>query len=171
MPNSDNRPSDEIALTPGRTTGLEAFRGRVREVIELAARQDATELWFCDADFDAWPLGERAVIDSLSAWARPGRSLRLLAVTFDVLVRHQPRFVEWRRRYDHLIQARVCATQHRSDLPSVVWSARACLHRLEPLHHTSVFGTEAARLIPLRQQLDEFWDAGRPAFAATTLGL
>lgn len=44
-----------------------------------------------DANFHDWPLGERAVIESLQAWARTGRRMTLLACSYDDVVRrHAP---------------------------------------------------------------------------------
>jgi hypothetical protein len=60
----------------GRFEGREAFRQNVvRDALACAAREGWRELILSDADFHDWPLGERAVIDSLGAWARSGRSL------------------------------------------------------------------------------------------------
>ena len=56
------------------------------------------ELWLCDNDFADWPIGERAVIESLSQWAGSHRRLTLIASTFDEVARRHARWNEWRKK-------------------------------------------------------------------------
>ena len=49
-----------------------------------------------DANFHDWPLGERAVVESLQAWARSGRRMTLRARTYDEVICRHARFVRWR---------------------------------------------------------------------------
>ena len=74
------------ALPHGRFEGREAFRQRVRDALACAAREGWREIVLSDADFHDWPLGERAVIESLNDWARSGRKLVMLAKTYDELM-------------------------------------------------------------------------------------
>ena len=39
----------------------------------------------CDATFEDWPLGERAVAESLQAWSRTGRRMTLLARGYELV--------------------------------------------------------------------------------------
>lgn len=52
----------------GRHEGRLAFADLVRQSIAVADAQGWREWWWCDADFADWPLGERAVIESLERW-------------------------------------------------------------------------------------------------------
>ena len=67
-------PPDPAAPLPeGRFSGREAFQQLVRDAFASAAREGWAEIILSDAYFHDWPLGERAVIESLNAWARRGR--------------------------------------------------------------------------------------------------
>jgi len=57
-------------LKTGRFAGRVAFAQLIRDSLAAAAAQDWNQLILCDASFEDWPLNERAVIDSLNAWAR-----------------------------------------------------------------------------------------------------
>ena len=72
-------------------------------------RQGRAPKRLSDPDFADWPLGERAVAESLQAWAASGRSLRLVATHFEGFQRSHARFVTWRRLWDHIVQCRACS--------------------------------------------------------------
>ena len=61
------------ALLQGRFSGREVFQQAVRDAFATAAREGWSDVILSDANFHDWPLGERAVIESLQAWARTGR--------------------------------------------------------------------------------------------------
>jgi peptidyl-tRNA hydrolase len=76
-----------------------------------------------DASFLDWPLGERAVAESLQAWSRPGRrKVILLARRYDEVMRRHARFVKWRQTWSHIIEARGCPSADELEFPSVIWS-------------------------------------------------
>lgn len=158
-------------LPQGRFEGREAFGERIRLALAAAARDGWPELVLCDASFEDWPLGERAVADSLQAWAGAGRRLTLLARSYDEVLRRHARFVTWRRTWDHLIQARACKSVAVSDFPSVLWSPAWTLQRLDLKRSTGVSGPEAERRVVLRETIDECLRQSAPAFPASTLGL
>lgn len=93
---------------PRYIEGRQAFDRALRQAFELAAQQGCKAWWWADADFADWPLGERATVAALNEWAGSGRRLYLLARDFERVPAHQPRFVTWRRTWDHLIEARAC---------------------------------------------------------------
>ena len=167
-----NTGESAIALPTGRFEGREAFRQLVRDALACAARTGWRELVLSDADFADWPLGERVVIESLQQWSGAGRRMTLLAASFDAIVRLHPRFVQWRVQWDHLITARKCAGVNATDLPSVLWSERWVVQRLDPVRSNGVSGSEPARLVLQRELLDE-WVLARsaPGFPASVLGL
>lgn len=159
------------ALPLGRFVGRTAFAQSVRTALACAARDGWRELILCDADFHDWPLNERAVLDSLQAWARTGRRLLLLATRFDAVQRHQPRFVSWRQTWGHIIDCRQCRAADPQDFPSAIWSPVWVLQRHELARSVFVCDAEASRRLALRQILDEWCRASTPGFPATTLGL
>ena len=159
-------------LPQGRFSGRADFQQLVRDALAAAAREGWSELILSDASFADWPLGERAVEESLQAWARSGRRLTLLACSYDEVVRRHARFVRWRSTWDHLVTSRACPKSMALDLPSALWSPVWAMQRLDPVRCVGVSGAEPERRVLLHENLAE-WLHGKstPAFAATTLGL
>lgn len=155
-------------LTEGRFDGREAFGAIVRNALSAAAQQGWQEIVFSDPDFADWPLGERASIDALQAWAASGRRLLLLAQRFDLIERGHARFVPWRRLWDHLIE---CRATGNAAVPSAIWTPSWFAHRIDPEHSQGVCSTDPRARRELRETIDEGWRRGRPAFPASTLGL
>lgn len=151
--------------------GPSEFAARLREVLAAAAGQGWQEMVFSDPDFADWPLGERAVAESLQAWAAGGRSLRLVATHFEGFQRSHARFVSWRRLWDHIVQCRACSGAGAPDVPSALWTPQGIVHRIDPLRSRGVSSVAPAARVALRQALDECFQQGRPAFAASVLGL
>lgn len=137
----------------------------------MAVAQEWKQMVWADADFQDWPLCERSVIDTLQAWAGKGRSLRLLARRYDVFPQRHPRFVAWRRQWDHIIECRVCTAVPGLDLPSVLWSPHYAVLRLDPERSVGWAGHPRPRLVQLDGQLQECARHGSPGFPSTTLGL
>jgi len=158
-------------LPSGRFEGREAFRGLVRDALACAAREGWREIILSDASFEDWPLGERAVAESLHAWAQAGRRMLLLARRYDHVVREQARFVQWRTTWSHIVTPAGCASADPLDLPSAIWSPAWVLERREPERSIGYCGSEPERRVALREQLDEWLRKATPAFPATTLGL
>ncbi len=168
---SDAGQRESGALPTGRFAGREAFAQTVRDALACAAREGWRELILSDATFGDWPLHERAVVESLQAWAHSGRQLRMLAVHFDVVQRQQPRFVRWRQTWDHIIECRQCRGADPQDFPSAIWSPAWVLQRHDPLRSVFVCDNAAARRLALRQVLDEWRHNSSAGFPASTLGL
>jgi hypothetical protein len=163
--------SSLLPLPTGRMEGREVFADLVRRVVAVAAQEGWPTLVLSDADFSDWPLGERAVIDCLQAWAFRGREIRFLARDFGPLRLAYPRLVAWRTAWSHRVQAHALSTASESELPSAIWSPGWMLERLDPVRCTLVASTDARRRTGLRERLDACWHKGSPSFAATTLGL
>lgn len=159
------------ALPSGRFAGREAFAQSVRDALACAAREGWREIILSDATFADWPLYERAVVESLQAWARSGRHLLMLATRFDEVQRHQPRFVAWRQAWDHIIECRQCRDADPQDFPSALWSPAWVMQRHDLVRSVFVCDTDAARRLALRQTLEEWRRRGSPGFPASTLGL
>lgn len=159
------------ALSEGRFTGPAEFTGMVRTAFAHAAREGWPEIIMADADFTAWPLGERAVVQSLHDWAKPGRKLTMLANNYNGVVRRHARFVNWRGTWSHIVECRAIGSLPPTDFPSSFWSPAWCFQQLDLDHLAGVAGAEPARLVGLKERLREYLLKSAPAFPATTLGL
>lgn len=159
------------ALPDGRFQGREDFRQLVRDALAAAAQEGWRELILSDASFEDWPLGERSVIDALQAWSQAGRRMVLLARRYDAVLRQHARFVQWRARWSHIVEARACPAADPLDLPSALWTPRWVLERREPERSIGYCGGEPERRVALREALQEWLQKSTPAFPTTTLGL
>jgi hypothetical protein len=166
-----NEPGVPVELPSGRFEGREAFAQRVRDAFTLAAQQGWREFAISDATFEDWPLHERAVVESLQEWSRSGRRFTMIAARYDAVLRNQARFVTWRKRWDHIIECRVCRSVDPVDFPSVIWSPAWALRRLDLVRSTGVSSTSAERRQKIREELDELLSGSAPGFPSTTLGL
>src|SRR5690606_15965555 len=141
----------------------------LRQALATAARENWREIWLADADFADWPLGERAAIEALQQWAGAGRQLRLLATHFEVFERSHARFVrfaQWRRQWDHLVEARRCQGAGAPVVPSALWTPHWCLQRTDTESDRGHASATVASRSRLREAFDEAWRQGRPAFPA-----
>lgn len=159
-------------LPSGRFASRGTFIQLVRDALATAARDGWEEIVVSDAHFHDWPLGERAVVESLQAWARTGRRFTMLARSYDEVIRRHARFVRWRGTWDHIITCRRSASADPLDIPSVLWSPQWVMHRLDPERCVGVTGREPERRVLVRETLNE-WLHGKsaPGFPASTLGL
>jgi hypothetical protein len=159
------------ALPSARFEGRMAFQQLVRDALACAAREGWREIILCDADFHDWPLGERAVIESLREWSATGRHCTLLARRYGEVVMRHARFVTWRQSWTHIIEARACASADPLELPSAIWSPGWVMQRLDPERCNGVCGSEPERRLLLRESLREWLAKSSPSFPSTTLGL
>ncbi len=167
---ASQEPGAPFALE-GRFEGLEPFRQKVRDLFALAARDGCEELILCDPDFEAWPLGERQVVEALQAWARAGRRMMVLASRYDLLMRRDARFVRWRQMWDHLLVCRKASVAGSAELPSLLWSPSWALQRLDLQRCTCVCTADAQKRALLSELLRERLKHSIPGFPASTLGL
>jgi hypothetical protein len=155
----------------GRMQGRQAFTHAVRTAMSCAARERWSLIILSDTDFSDWPLGERAVVESLHAWAGRGRSMQLLASDFRPLRERHPRLVQWRVTWSHLVQAHACASLPAGALPRAIWTPTWTMERLDTDHFNLVASDDPVRRGQLKERLQACWNAGTPSFAATVLGL
>ncbi len=155
----------------GAFSGPTEFGNAIRDALAAAAREGWSAMVWSDASFEDWPLGERAVIESLQAWAGKGRHLLILAHRFDSVLQSKPRFVAWRKTWDHILECRVCKTVDASEMPSALWSPNWALRRLDPVRCTGIAGLDTKQRVNLKEVLDECHRQSSPGFPATTLGL
>lgn len=170
MTDNDNDPVP-VTLTEGRFEGRVAFQQLVRDALACAAQEGWNEIILSDASFEDWPLGERAVVESLNAWSARGRRMTLLARRYDAVQRLHARFVNWRGTWGHLIECHGCPVADPLELPSAIWSPGWVMQRLDPVRSTGHAGREPARRLALRESLSEWIGKSSPAFPASTLGL
>jgi peptidyl-tRNA hydrolase len=158
-------------LLQGSFDGRNAFAQLVRDALATAAREGWREITLVDASFEDWPLGERAVIESLQAWSKTGRSFSIIAKRYDTMLAKHHRFVAWRGQWSHIIDARGVPSMDAAEFPSAIYSPSWVMRRLDPVRSKGVAGVETARRVLLREQINELISKSSPAFAATTLGL
>ena len=158
-------------LPQGRFEGREAFQGLVRDALACAAREGWREIIRCDADFSDWPLGERAVAQSLQDWSASGRRCTLLARRWDEAIRRHARFVTWRRTWAHIIDARACPSAGEIELPSAIWSPHWVMQRVDPERNNGFSGSEPERRLLLREAINEWLLRSSPSFPAHVVGL
>lgn len=164
-------PAIPVALLEGRFTGRTEFTDLIRQAFAMAAAQGWREIILCDATFEDWPLGERAVTQALNDWSRSGRKLTILAKNYDELQRRHARFVSWRRTWGHIVECRASAAIPADDVPSALWSPGWVFERLDQQRCAGLAGSEVARRVALKERLREQLLRSSPAFAASTLGL
>ncbi|MCC2676255.1 MAG: hypothetical protein K0R58_3202 [Ramlibacter sp.] len=171
---NDEQDEEPAALTPlpsRRFEGRTEFRQLIRDALAHAAREGWREIILSDPDFADWPLGERAVTQSLLDWSHSGRRITLLARRYDEVVRQHARFVQWRERWSHIVTAMGCSSADALELPSAIWSPGWAMERLDILRCNGYCGSEPERRLLLRERLAEWLAKSSPAFPATTLGL
>jgi hypothetical protein len=164
---ADNAP----ALLDGAFDGRNAFQQLVRDALAAAAREGWREIVLCDASFDDWPLGERAVVESLNAWSKTGRSCKLLAKRYEGFAQRLPRFVAWRGQWSHIIDARAVPSADALDFPSLIYTPTWVMHRIDPVRSKGIASHDAQRRVAMHEELDAWWHKSSAALPATTLGL
>ena len=158
-------------LPAGPFAGPTAFAQLVRDAFARAAEAGWREIVISDAGFADWPLGERAIVQSLQDWAKAGRRFTMLARQYDDVSRRHARFVTWRRTWAHLIDCRRCAQADALELPSAIWTPVWALRRLDLERSTGFCGSEPERRLQIREALDEWLRQSTPGLPASTLGL
>jgi len=171
MSSNESEKNTQGPLLQGAFTGPKEFAQLIRDAIRQASADGWTEMVWCDATFEDWPLREREVIETLDSWAKRGRKLTLLACRFDAMPRLHPRFVTWRVRWDHILECRVCRDVDESEMPSALWSPSWALRRLDLERCTGVAGYEPRRRLLLQEELEERKRQSGPGFPASVLGL
>jgi hypothetical protein len=159
------------ALPSGRFGGRADFQQLVRDALKCAAREGWREIILSDADFEDWPLGEREVAQALQDWSATGRRCTLLACRYDGMVRRHARFVSWRKTWNHIIEARACASADPLEFPSAIWSPGWVMRRVDPERCNGFSGAEPERRVLLRENLQEWLSKSSPSFPSSTLGL
>lgn len=164
-------PAAPAGLPSGRFEGRTAFQQLVRDALAEAAREGWREIILVDQGFDDWPLGERAVAESLQAWSASGRRCVLLARRWDEVLRRHARFVTWRRTWAHIIDARAVPSADPLEMPSAIWTPQWVMERRDIERCNGFCGSEPERRVLLRESLQEWLQKSTPSFPASVLGL
>lgn len=164
-----SEPSHRIFTT--RSDFVEALR----QGLNLAAEKGCREMWWCDSDYADWPLSEPAVLDALTRWCLPHRRLVMVAQTYDEVRHSHSRFVQWRTRFSHVLDARQYGEEGdetQEVLPTLMLAPTVVTVRLFDKHvWRGSVSYEKADEIRARDMVDAIAQRSTPSFASTTLGL
>ena len=153
-------------------TSRSEFQAALHSAFAEAAAVGCRELWLCDNDFADWPIGERAIIESLSQWAGSHRRLTLIASTFDEVARRHARWNEWRRQWSHIVHCRSNAELEAGEMPSVLLaSGLLSVNLVDPVHYRGRFSHDAADGVRCRELIDAVLQRSEDAYPVTTTGL
>ena len=158
-------------LPEARFEGRVQFQQLVRDALDCAAREGWRQIILCDANFEDWPIGERAVAESLQAWSLPGRQITLLAQRWDSVARQHARFVRWRKNWDDIVEARGCRQADPAEFPSAIWTPGWMMQRHDLPRCIGTATHDPSRRHVLHEKLQEWLRQSSLAFPATTLGL
>ena len=161
---------DELKLN--QIGSRKEFHDAIRAALVQAADADAGEICFVDADFQDWPLNERAVVEALARWATSRRKLVVYAHSFDALPRIAPRFTEWRRQWSHIVQFRTDPEIEAQQVPTLLLVAgEVTIRLLDPVRYRGMVSGRAADQVEARESIDALLQRSVEAFPPTTLGL
>jgi hypothetical protein len=159
---------------PDSIASRSEFAAALLEVLDDAQASGTRELWLVDPDFDEWPLGQSRVCDVLTRWAqgRAERRITLIAQHYDDMPRRHPRFVEWRRKWSHVMQCRAVAGLDASEVPTLLLAGDGLgLHLLDRVHCRGYGFRDESQWRTWREVIDALLQRSEEAFPATTLGL
>ena len=160
--------SEDTFQINGRT----AFHDTLRAGFAEAAASGCAALWLCDPDFADWPLGERSVVESLSAWVASRRRLTLVAGDFNGIVRRHSRWVAWRQAWTHVVDCRSNPEMLATELPTLfIASDSLAMHLVDRVHHRGTLQRGAWAVQKCRDTIDAVLQRSVEAFPATTAGL
>ena len=155
-----------------RIDGRRAFEDAVRDAFAEAAAQGWRELYLCDPDFAHWPLGESAVVDSLTQWMGGNRRLTLIALHYDELPRRHPRWVRWRALWAHAVDCRAATEIAIDDMPALLLAPGALTVQLDdPLRFRGRITRDPADAVLAREMIDAILQHSVEALPVTALGL
>ena len=155
----------------GAFLGPSEFAEAVRQGIDLAGLEGWSQMVWVDVDFADWPLREKAVIESLQRWVKPGRRLTMIAKRYNQVTLLHPRFVQWRVTWGHLLDCRVVKHLDDSEMPSALLGPAWFLHRRDAERSVGVWSREPRSKLNLKESVDECFRQSSPGFPASVLGL
>jgi hypothetical protein len=151
----------------------EGFRQALLESLDQCGRDGIAHLWLCDPDFSEWPLGQPAVVESLTRWASSRRRLTLVAGRYDHLATRCPRWVAWRRQWSHIVQCLQVLEEHALQVPSLLYGSPSVALRMHDLdrHPRGRRYRSVADIVSCGELVDAISQRAEESFPSTTLGL
>lgn len=164
---------DESTDTAETIDTREGFRQALLESLDQCGRDGIAHLWLCDPDFSEWPLGQPAVVESLTRWATSRRRLTLVAGRYDQLATRCPRWVAWRRQWSHIVQCLQVLEEHASQVPMLVYGPPSVALRMQDLtrHPRGRRYRSVSDIAACGELVDAISQRAEESFPATTLGL
>jgi hypothetical protein len=167
--------TEDDAGRPAAATPIEGRKDFQREVLaalEQCAAEGVPQLWMADTDFDAWPLGQPAVVDALARWAGSRRRLTLLAGDYALFPQRFPRWIAWRQQWSHVVQCLVVQEEFVAQLPCLLFAPdRVAVRLFDRERHRGRVLHEAVDLLRCRELVDALSQRSEEGFPVTTLGL
>lgn len=168
MTEDDAKPADTARPIDGRKD----FHRELLSAIGQCADAGVSQLWFGDLDFDAWPLGQPAIIDALARWVGSRRRLTLLAADYTLFPQRFPRWIAWRRQWAHVVQCLVVQEEFAAQLPCLLYAPDCVAVRLfDRERHRGRVLHEPVDLLRCRELIDALSQRSEEGFPVTTLGL
>lgn len=153
-------------------TSRSEFHAAVRSALADAAERGCREMWLCDLDFADWPLGETAVIDTLTRWAQSHRKLHVVAQHFDEFPRRHARWVSWRRHWSHIVECRANHELEAGKMPTLLLAPGVATVRLvDPVRYRGSVSHKASDAVDAREAIDAVLQRSEESFPVTNLGL
>lgn len=158
----------EHRVLDGRSACLDALR----EAITLAADEGCRTMYWCDADFADWPIGEKAVVEALTRWAQAHRRLTVLAANFERFHERFPRWVQFRRQWAHVVECRSHESLEPAQWPGLLLAPGLVTVRvLDRRWQRGSWSRRRDDELAAREWIDATAQQSGDAFPATTLGL
>jgi hypothetical protein len=149
-----------------------AHGAALRALLREAAQAGTPELYLCDRDFAAWPLGERDVVEAFAAWVGARRRLTLLAADFGPLSLRAPRWHAWRRQWSHVVQCLAVHEELAGRVPSLLFApGLAALRLYDTERWRGRVHRDPAELVACRECCDALMQRAEESLPVTTLGL
>jgi hypothetical protein len=148
------------------------FQQALRQALHEVAMAGIRELFISDPDFSLWPLGEVAVVQSLTDWAMSHRQLTMLAQNYDDLVKRHPRFVVWRRQWTHVVHCRASENAEVAEVPSVLIApGLVTLRAWDARHFRARVSNKPEDELQAREEIGALLQRSVDSFPASVLGL
>lgn len=178
MPNVEAESAEDGDPTPGGATDLviDSREGLERALVaaldEAAGQAGPTQLWLCDSDFAAWPLGQPRVVEAFARWARSRNRLTLLAASYAGFAQRVPRWMAWRRQWSHIVHCLAVHEEVAAGVPTLFYAPRLVALRL---HDRERYRGRSHRspleLTGYAELLDALSQRAEEGLPVTTLGL
>lgn len=148
------------------------FQRDVLAALEQCADAGVPQLWLADLDFEAWPLGQPALIEALGRWVNSRRRLVLLATDYGLFPQRFSRWVAWRRQWSHVVQCLVVQEEFAAQVPCLLYAPDLVAVRLfDRERHRGRVLREPVDLLRCREVVDALSQRSEEGFPVTTLGL